>query len=90
MAQYWFKPKCYGWGIAWPIAWQGWVAMGGLVVIIPLAALACGFFKNRPGPPGPAETFLSFIVVISLAILFCWVFRHKIEGGLKWRWGDKE
>ncbi len=86
MAQYWFKPKQYGWGFDWPIAWQGWVALACLIILILISALVDGIFVTETAPKG----ILRFVLdIVTLSCLFCLVFQDRVEGGLKWRWGRR-
>ena len=90
MAQYWFKPKCCGWGIGWPIAWQGWVSVSILMLLIIFLAFAFGLMDRWPMPP-PVTKVVSFVVAVTVfAMIFCLLLGKKVEGGLKWRWKGKE
>ena len=89
MSKYWFKPKGCGWGFGMPICWEGWVAMLVFMAIL----LGLGFFAGLFSPDMKLGGF-SLIVVpltaLALSLVFCFILRDKVEGGLKWRWGKKE
>lgn len=84
MDKYWFKAKEYGWGAGLPIAWQGWVALTALIVLI----LTVGFVDGLFMVTVPLKSRLRFVIdIIIITSLFFLVFENKIDGGLKWRWG---
>ncbi|MCX5708981.1 MAG: hypothetical protein NTY14_08475 [Candidatus Omnitrophica bacterium] len=89
MAQYWFKPKCCGWGIGWPVSWQGWISLLFLFIFVGLAAFVDGIFERTAKAVMIKENFRFLLDVIILASLFCVVVQDKIEGGLKWRWSKR-
>jgi hypothetical protein len=90
MERYWFKPKCCGWGIGWPITWQGWVSLGILFAMTIFLAFVCGILDKKPAPP-TGLTIGSFVVGMTLlSVTFCLLLGNKVEGGLKWRWGGKK
>jgi hypothetical protein len=88
MGKYWFKAKDYGWGTGFPVAWQGWVALLGLLLLIMASGFVDGIFIKTV----PLKSWLRyFIDVIIITVLFLIIFENKIEGGLGWRWGkDKK
>jgi ABC-type uncharacterized transport system permease subunit len=73
----WFAAKRYGVGSGWPIAWQGWVALGAF-----LAAL----FASLKYAPANLKMWLAFI----LAVAFTVIIAAKTKGGLRWRWGGED
>jgi hypothetical protein len=83
MKKYWFRPKRYGYGF-YPITWEGWIATFGLVGMIFLSAYKNGFTN----PEIFAENGLSFVFdVVIVGTLSTVLFKEKVEGGLRWRWG---
>jgi general stress protein CsbA len=84
MTQYWYKPKKYGYG-AQPITWQGWVAI--LLLVMLLLAVNYADFPNRHAIS--LRNWLRFgIDFIEITALFLILIKDKVEGGLRWRWGD--
>ncbi|MBA2933123.1 hypothetical protein HZF05_03330 [Sphingomonas sp. CGMCC 1.13654] len=71
----WFAAKRYGYGSSLPIAWQGWVAMATLILLVVVAS--AGF-------TGPAR----FVVPIVAVLVFAVLCAFKTEGGWRWRWGE--
>jgi uncharacterized membrane protein YhhN len=81
MAQYWFKPKRYGYG-ATPVTWQGWALTLGTVAAMVAVSVALRLTeRNDWGLAG-----LAAFDVVALATLFV-VSRRKTEGS--WRWGNR-
>jgi hypothetical protein len=80
MAEYWFKPKRYGYG-ATPVTWQGWAVTIGTVFAIVAASLCV-----RPSP-----WVLALVLAFDAAAVFTLVIisRRKTEGEWRWRWGDR-
>jgi len=76
----WFAPKLIGFGAGLPIAWQGWVLLGGYV----LAAIAIARSVHGGGSGEKAAAFAGLAL---LTVLFMVVARFKTRGGWKWRWG---
>lgn len=88
MSQYWFKAKKYGWGISWPIAWQGWAAFLCLIIFILVFAYVDNLFSEKSHIT--LKDFLRFFLdTLMLSILFCLMLNEKVENGLKWRWGKE-
>ncbi|HEV2816010.1 MAG TPA: hypothetical protein VGW40_02120 [Allosphingosinicella sp.] len=75
----WFAPKRYGYGAGLPIAWQGWAALLGYILLIGAASLLIRY---------------SWIAVIGLFIAataaFVLLCAQKTRGGWRWRWGDRK
>jgi len=90
MERFWFKPKCYGWGISQPLTWEGWLAIAVLLALTACWAYFCGIFETKPAShiSGMITLFTGGIVALSVGC--CFLVRNKVEGGLKWRWGDKK
>ena len=88
MNKYWFKPKDYGWGISWPISWQGWVAFMILVGLIFLAGYLDGLFDAAVKTVRVLLRFAFDVTIVST--LFCLAVNDKVEGGLGWRWGGNK
>lgn len=87
MSQFWFKPKTYGWGIARVLCWQGYLALAALVVVLFGAAYLDGMFTRTIDVKGQMRFILDVLI---LSTLFCLVVDDKVEGGLGWRWGDRQ
>jgi hypothetical protein len=79
MGGYWFKPRIGQWGMGMPITWQGWLSSFGFAgAVIGLAAFL-GLFET------PVVFYKQVIFLpsgIFLCILFCYLVRHKVEGGV--------
>ncbi|MFZ3483956.1 hypothetical protein [Sphingomonas sp. 3-13AW] len=76
----WFAPKRFGYGAGMPIAWQGWVLLGGYVAIV---LLACRFVA-ADHPVG----FGIFVAALTLAVLALAAIHTR--GGWRWRWGGRD
>jgi hypothetical protein len=86
MGKYWFKPKKYGWGIGLPITWEGWIA----VLCFVLSLLIVVFINDMHRQSVNFKNVLVFALhAIMLSALFLLLFKKKVEGGVKWRWGEK-
>jgi len=84
MSKYWFKPKKYGWGIGFPTAWQGWLAILCLVILILISA----YINNIYIYSLVLKDVLRFVLdTIILSILFIVLFKEKTDGEIRWRWG---
>jgi hypothetical protein len=86
MKEYWFVPKSYGYGLT-PIAWQGWVATGGLVLVNLGFAYANNLFTNNITPQGTVKFVLELILSSAIFLLFA---EKKTKGEIKWCWGRKD
>jgi hypothetical protein len=84
MAQYWFKPKRYGYG-ATPITWQGWAVTLGAV----LAMIAASLLLRVEARNGWALAALVAFDVAALGALAVVSYR-KTDGEWRWRWGDRQ
>lgn len=81
MANYWFRPKRYGYG-ATPTTWQGWVLTVGTV----LAMIAVSLFLRLATESYWALAVLVAFDVIALGALAA-ISYWKTEGAWRWRWG---
>ena len=77
-SKYWFKPKRIGWGISYPISWEGWLS---LLIMIPICLFIATL--NNLGNTSGLIIFLGELLII--LFLFTYLFRNKVKGGLKWR-----
>ena len=75
----WFAPKRYGFGSGLPISWQGWVLLGGYLVLLGLATL---LIRHSPAAYASIVAMLTVLLVIICA--------NTTRGGWRWRWGNKE
>ncbi len=87
MAQFWFKPKKYGWG-TYPTVWQGWTATLVLVLLI-MVSFYINIIQGRVISADLKDWLRYGLDVIILTTLFLVVFKDKVEGGLRWRWGKE-
>ena len=83
MAEYWFKPKRYGYG-ATPVTWQGWAVTLGTV----LAMVAVSLYL-----PLTAKSLWALLALLlfdagALSVLAIVSYR-KTEGTWRWRWGGR-
>ncbi len=83
MNKYWFKPKRRGWGISYPISWEGWLSL--------ILLIACFYIEKCFTDIGSTKGIFVFILeIIISSLVFIFILKNKIEGGLKWRSGKKE
>jgi hypothetical protein len=85
MSQFWFKPKKYGYGV-YPATWQGWVALFCLCLLI-LVVMYVDLPIGEGIIPTLKEWLRYLLDLFILTALFLLIFKDKVEGGLKWRWG---
>ena len=83
MAEYWFKPKRYGYG-ATPATWQGWAFTVGTV----LAMVAVSLYLRLTAKSLWALVALLMFDAAAVAALVVVGYR-KTDGGWCWRWGDR-
>ncbi len=86
MTKYWFKPKTYGYGFC-PITWEGWFTTIILIALIILSAYINNLWKETITVK---EGFRFFLDTVILSGIFTALFKDKVEGGLQWRWGNKQ
>jgi len=83
MAEYWFKPKRYGYG-ATPVTWQGWAVTLGTA----LAMLAVSLYLRLTVKSLWALVALLIFDAAAIAALVVVSYR-KTDGGWRWRRGDR-
>ena len=83
MAEYWFKPKRYGYG-ATPVTWQGWAVTLGTMCAVVAASLCLRLTAKSPW----SLAVLILFDVAAIAALGIISYR-KTDGGWRWRWGDR-
>jgi hypothetical protein len=83
MAEYWFKPKRYGYG-ATPVTWQGWAVTLGTVLAIVAASL---YLRLTAKSPWTLAALLMFDAAVVSALVI--ISYRKTEGEWRWRWGDR-
>lgn len=79
----WFAPKNYGYGAGLPIAWQGWVLVGGYIAIMAISAFVIEFYQDEGAAFGIPAMIVSTLVFVALVAT-------KTRGGMRWRWGRKD
>jgi hypothetical protein len=86
MADYWFKPKTYGYG-ATPTNWKGWVAVLGYVAVIMALVLSLAAVPaDLPAGPGAWQAATAAILIAALTLGFIRLCRAKTDGQWAWRW----
>jgi drug/metabolite transporter (DMT)-like permease len=79
-SRYWFPAKRYGWGWRLPVAWQGWLVLGGYLGLVAAGVI---FFPPHRAP----AAFVALVIVLSALLTgLCWL---KGEPP-RWRWGDDD
>jgi hypothetical protein len=76
---HWFAPKKYGMGSGLPIAWQGWVLLALVLVIVIGSSL---LFADKPA--------VVTAIILPVTAIFMLIAAKTTEGGWRWKWGDKE
>lgn len=76
----WFQPKRYGYGAGFPVAWQGWAAIGLYIAGMLLAGAVL-----MPQSPGG---FAAAVLVLSAGLIL--VARRNTRSGWRWRWGEDD
>ena len=84
MADAWFKPKSYGYGVS-PANWKGWVATLGFAAL----SSGAGFvvLPMKPASPSLSQWGVWAIVQVGLAICFILLARVNTDGVWRWRSG---
>jgi hypothetical protein len=77
-AQYWFKPKSFGYG-ATPTTWQGWASVLAFVALV--IGLSAGILG---GNPGPAAWLVWALLIGAMTLGFVRFTRRRTDG--EWRW----
>ncbi|WP_267394716.1 MULTISPECIES: hypothetical protein [unclassified Sphingomonas] len=75
----WFASKMFGLGAGLPIAWQGWVLLGGYLAIV-----AAGARWLAPRHPAAFGAVMVFVTLALIAIA-----AQHTRGGWRWRWGGE-
>jgi len=88
MNEYWFKPKRYGYG-GYPITWQGWLSLFSLIILIMTSFLINITISERILTATLKDWSRFALDFVILTTLFHVVFKDKVDGGLKWRWGKE-
>ena len=83
--KYWFRPKKYGYGIT-PSSWEGWLTTFIFTGILMILAYLNGLFAE---PETTMNILLFLIETLATTFLFINWCKHKTDGELKWRWGNK-
>jgi hypothetical protein len=83
MAEYWFKPKRYGYG-ATPVTWQGWAVTLGTVLA--MVAVSLCLRLTAKGLWSLAALVLFDVAAIAALVIISY---RKTDGGWRWRWGDR-
>ena len=90
MKKFWFKPKRYGWGF-FPVSIEGWVATLVLIGLIFISAYTHNFFLSDDKSALSSKDGLAFLLdLVVLCSLFTVLFKNRLKGGLKWRWGKHD
>jgi len=85
MAQYWFRPKQYGYG-ATPATWEGWAATVASLVLLAGSLAGLQWLAG----PGNLTAWLLWAVVAAAGIWwFAQFTRRRTDGEWRWRWGDE-
>lgn len=79
----WFRPKPYGYGAGLPIAWQGWVLLGGYISVMAICGLVIELYRDEGATFGIPAMILATLVFVALVAT-------KTRGGMRWRWGSKD
>jgi uncharacterized membrane protein len=83
MAEYWFKPKRYGYG-ATPVTWQGWAVTLGTALA--MVAVSLSLRLTVKSLWALLAVLLFDAAAISTLVIVSY---RKTEGGWRWRWGDR-
>ncbi|HZD92178.1 MAG TPA: hypothetical protein VE224_18945 [Pseudolabrys sp.] len=83
MTQYWFRPKRYGYG-ATPVTWQGWLVTLAIPASMVVVSVA---LRLETGSYWALAALIAFDVAALAALAL--ISYRKTEGGLRWRWGNR-
>ncbi len=86
MKKYWFKPKRYGYGM-YPTTWEGYLTTLALLGVILVLSYINNFFNDQVSLQ---DTLYYIVELVLVIVLFIYLTKEKVEGGLKWRWGKKD
>ncbi|HVX34614.1 MAG TPA: hypothetical protein VHC71_00155 [Hyphomicrobium sp.] len=81
MAEYWFRPKKYGFG-ATPITWQGWAVT--LATVLAMVAVTVFLRLHTRSFLGLVGLFAFDALALGVLLV---VSRRKTDGEWHWRWG---
>ena len=84
MADYWFKPKTYGYG-AYPLDWRGWAAIAVFCVAVTAWSLLALLGGLEPLP----ATIVMWLGVTAMVVVFVIWAKKKSNGPWRWRWGKR-
>ncbi len=73
----WFPVKRFGYGVGFPIAWEGWLVLGIYVAVV---ALSAAFFAER------SPIIFGLVMLVASAALLM-VARSRTDREWKWRDG---
>jgi hypothetical protein len=90
MADFWFKPRRYGYG-ATPVNWRGWLAVGVLAVLdVGLTV----WLMLLPTIDHSGPSLAGFVVWVATTCIVTLAFvafsKTKTDGEWRWRWGEKD
>jgi RsiW-degrading membrane proteinase PrsW (M82 family) len=89
MAQYWFKPRTYGYG-ATPANWRGWVAVAAYVaVVLALVLAVTAWPEDLPRGPAAWQVVTAMAMIGALTWGFVRLCRARTDGEWAWRWGKR-
>ncbi|MGI8931472.1 MAG: hypothetical protein ACR2FK_03705 [Sphingomicrobium sp.] len=75
----WFAPKRYGFGVGWPIAWQGRAILAGFVAAVVAAGLLFG-----------KDSLQALVILAPMIAALLIITARTTRGGWRWRWGEME
>ncbi len=85
-AEYWFKPRSYGYGAA-PTNWKGWAI--GLAYVAAVWGMGLAFALTLGEPLDWKNMALWFGGIAVITVPFIWLCRVKTDGEWRWTWGEK-
>ena len=88
MAEYWFKPRAYGYG-ATPSNWKGWAAIACyLAVVVVLLSSLMTWPADLPAGPAAWQVVTAIGMIAGLSFGFVRLARARTHGQWHWRWGS--